>query len=68
MESQLKNPEFRINPENFHPCRQPQRNSNKAASSLFLSKVIVNVDMTPRTTQQNNDQLVNQHTQKGQQQ
>ena len=22
MESQPQNPEFRINPENFHPCRQ----------------------------------------------
>ena len=22
MESQLQNPEFRNNPENFHPCRQ----------------------------------------------
>ena len=22
MESQLQNPEFRINPENFHPCYQ----------------------------------------------
>ena len=25
MESQPKNPEFRINPENFHPCNVNQR-------------------------------------------
>ena len=23
MESQLQNPEFRSNPENFHPCIEP---------------------------------------------
>ena len=39
MESQPQNPEFRINPENFHPCethrhkqKQDQR-SNKGKSS-----------------------------------
>ena len=26
MESQPQNPEFRINPENFHPCNENQHN------------------------------------------
>ena len=34
MESQPQNPEFRISPENFHPC-----NFNEAESMIYLPKI-----------------------------
>ena len=37
MESQPQNPEFRINPENFHPC------SSHISTSLRLNAVNKNV-------------------------
>ena len=34
MESQPQNPEFRINPENFHPCKL-------SALSMFITTILV---------------------------
>ena len=36
MESQLQNPEFRINPQNFHPCI-----SVSPVSSVLKSGIII---------------------------
>ena len=40
MESQLQNPEFRINPENFHPCNY---------FPLFLSKDVLSTHLLSET-------------------
>ena len=42
MESQPQNPEFRYNPENFHPCicKKSFFNSSAANHDLILSAVI----------------------------
>ena len=34
MESQPQNPEFRINPENFHPCVSSMVTVNKTKSKI----------------------------------
>ena len=40
MESQPQNPEFRINPENFHPCRNSFQVSEKNEKLPSKWKVI----------------------------
>ena len=42
MESQPQNPEFRINPENFHPCNYGKHSkiSNKLFV-LFFNKMLI---------------------------
>ena len=35
MESQSQNPEFRINPENFHPCRTDLSRSEQASDVQY---------------------------------
>ena len=37
METQPQNPEFRINPENFHPCFMPKVHIKQ----LFESKIVI---------------------------
>ena len=37
MESQPQNPEFRINPEHFHPCFTPKVHIKQ----LFESKIVI---------------------------
>ena len=37
MESQPQNPEFRNNPENFHPCNSPFRHVQMKEKSILLS-------------------------------
>ena len=41
MESQPQNPEFRINPENFHPCKLVTDLKSSLASSNFCSLLIL---------------------------
>ena len=36
MESQPKNPEFRINPENFHPCYVSMLTTTEVRPEFFL--------------------------------
>ena len=36
MESQPQNPEFRINPENFHPCISPEEKLSSSCSVGFF--------------------------------
>ena len=38
MESQPQNPEFRINPENFHPCSIDKFLINETARNIKISK------------------------------
>ena len=44
MESQPKNPEFRINPENLHPCLYELQISSKSSCVLSLFIWIQTVD------------------------
>ena len=41
MESQSQNPEFRIDPENFHPCQSEIDNNNRHCifKSLYLTAI-----------------------------
>ena len=36
MESQPQNPEFRINPENFHPCKKTTFLEQKYGQEIFF--------------------------------
>ena len=41
MESQPQNPEFRINPENFHPCKcfsWPKRDFQNFSRQIYFSQ------------------------------
>ena len=46
MESQPQNPEFRNNPENFHPCNSHKCNSKIELSHTFLTVYLINIDST----------------------
>ena len=37
MESQPQNPEFRINPENYHQCKCQKKTNNEACASSDIS-------------------------------
>ena len=42
MESQPQNPEFRINPKNFHPCQCRQKNNQlDAQDGCTLSQTLI---------------------------
>ena len=36
MESQPQNPEFRNNPENFHPCHKPDQYNKRLIEHMLL--------------------------------
>ena len=44
MESQLQNPEFRKNPENFLPCMFAPKNQNMVLQDTFIRKMHVGRD------------------------
>ena len=46
MESQPQNPEFRNNPENFHPCSSHKYNSKIELSHTFLVVYLINIEST----------------------
>ena len=40
MESQPQNPEFRMNPENFHPCHKRLTDANPRGGTLVFSAYV----------------------------
>ena len=40
MESQPQNPEFRNNPENFHPCNRPDQYNKKLIEPMLLTQAV----------------------------